>query len=72
MLPMGPVELPALLMAMPLFVGHKNAECSTWIYRGFIVSDDVIHNGANRVVPLQPLEQALITEPAQLPVAQLA
>ena len=72
MLPMGPVELLALLLAMTLSAGHMNAKCSTWIYRGFVVSDDVIHNGADRAVPLQPLEQALITEPAQLPVAQLA
>ena len=35
------------------------------------VRKNLIHNGFHRPVSLQPLEEALIPEPAQLPVAQL-
>ena len=35
------------------------------------VRKDLIHNRGHSPVPLQPLEEALIPEPAELPVTQL-
>ena len=43
----------------------------TWIDRAVKVSNDLVYNGAHRSVSLQPLEESLISEPAQLPMAQL-
>ena len=43
----------------------------TWIDRAVKVSNDLVYNGAHRSVSLQPLEEALISEPTQLPMAQL-
>ena len=43
----------------------------TWIHRAAKVSNDLIHNRAHWPISLQPLEETLVPEPAQLSVAQL-
>ena len=50
---------------------QKGVQRQTWIDRAVEVSNDLVYNGAHRPVSLQPLEEALISEPAQLPMAQL-
>ena len=43
----------------------------TWVRGAAAVSNNLIHNRVHRPISLQPLEEALVPEPAQLPVAQL-
>ena len=43
----------------------------TWIHRAAAVSNNLIHDRVRWPIPLQPLKEALVPEPAQLPVAQL-
>jgi len=43
----------------------------TWIDRAVEVSDDLVYNGSHRPLSFQPLVEALVSEPAQLPMAQL-